>query len=50
VIGVALSVCAVLMHVVGLSRQPNWDIIGMLLPAQLAMMIIAWRYSSRPAP
>jgi hypothetical protein len=48
VVGTTLSACAVLMHLVGLSRQPNWDIIAMLLPAQLAMMAIAWRYRPRP--
>jgi hypothetical protein len=37
--GAALGVCAVLMHL-GLSRQPNWDVIGLFLPAQLAMAAV----------
>jgi hypothetical protein len=43
--GGALALCAVLMHVAGLSRQPNWDVIGLLLPSQLAMaaLVIARR-------
>jgi hypothetical protein len=42
-IGAGLSVCAMLMHLVGLSRQPNWDVIALLLPAQLAMAEIVRR-------
>ena len=40
--GVALGLCAVLMHVVGMSRQPNWDVIGLLLPAELAIGAVAF--------
>jgi hypothetical protein len=47
IVGAALSVCAVLMHLVGLSRQPNWDIIAMLLPVQVAMAVVG--AFSRPA-
>jgi hypothetical protein len=36
-IGAGLGLCAVLMHLSGLSRQPNWDVIGLLLPVQLVM-------------
>lgn len=36
---VALGCGAVLIHLIGLSRQPNWDAIGLLLPVELA---IAW--------
>ena len=39
----ALTVCAVLIHVVGLSRQPNWDVIALLAPAELAIAAIALR-------
>lgn len=49
IVGAALGVCAVLMHLVGLSRQPNWDIIAMLLPAQLAMAAMAYGAASRRA-
>lgn len=35
----ALACVAVLLHLVGLSRQPNWDAIGLVLPVELA---IAW--------
>ncbi len=47
-IGAALGMCAVLMHLVGLSRQPNWDIIGLLLPVQLAMAVVARRLVHDP--
>ena len=39
----ALAVCAVLMHLVGLSRQPNWNVIALLLPAEIAMACVAAR-------
>jgi len=42
-LGAALGFCAVLMHAVGLSRQPNWDVIGLLLPAQLVMAAMVFR-------
>jgi hypothetical protein len=35
----AIACGAVLIHLIGLSRQPNWDAIGLLLPVELA---IAW--------
>ena len=44
----ALSVCAVLIHLVGLSRQPNWDVIALLLPAQLAIAGVAYFAGARP--
>jgi hypothetical protein len=48
-VGAALGCCAVLMHVFGLSRQPNWDVIGLLLPVQLAMAFVAWKLREHPA-
>jgi hypothetical protein len=39
-VAAGLSVCALLMHLVGLSGQPNWDVIGLVLPGQLAMAAI----------
>ena len=41
----ALTVCAVLIHLVGQSRQPNWDVIALLAPAELAIAAIALRPS-----
>jgi hypothetical protein len=41
--GAAVSLGAVLMHLVGMSHQPNWDVIALLLPPQLAMAAIAFR-------
>jgi uncharacterized protein DUF4105 len=43
-----IALVAVLMHLVGLSRQPNWDVIGLALPVELA---IAWVVvdASRPS-
>jgi len=35
----AVGVLAVLIHLVGMSRQPNWDVIALVLPVELA---IAW--------
>jgi hypothetical protein len=35
----AVGCLAVLLHLVGLSRQPNWDAIALILPIELA---IAW--------
>ena len=49
-LGVVLSLIAVLMHLTGLSRQPNLDLIGLLLPPQLAMAAIAWRYRAAARP
>jgi hypothetical protein len=42
-LGVAVALCAALTHFVGLSHQPNWDIIGLLLPAQMAIALVALR-------
>lgn len=42
-----LALMAVLIHLTGLSRQPNWDVIGLLLPVELAM---AWVLFRRTAP
>jgi hypothetical protein len=41
--GAGVSLGAVLMHVVGLSHQPNWGVIALVLPSQLAMAAIAFR-------
>jgi hypothetical protein len=49
-----VGLVAVVIHVVGLSRQPNWDVIGLTLPVELAIaLVVATRYptvSSAPAP
>jgi hypothetical protein len=45
----ALALCAVVIHLVGLSRQPNWEVIGLLLPSQLAIVALALSYSRRGA-
>jgi hypothetical protein len=37
----AIAVCAVIMHLVGLSKQPNWDVIALVLPAELAIAFVA---------
>jgi hypothetical protein len=42
--GAAVSLGAVLMHLIGMSRQANWDVIALLLPVQLAMAVIVLRY------
>jgi hypothetical protein len=39
-----LSLCAVLIHLTGLSRQPNWDVIALLLPSQLVIAHVARIY------
>jgi hypothetical protein len=44
----ALSACAVLIHLVGLSRQPNWDVISLLLPAEIAIAGLAYLAVGRP--
>jgi len=36
-VAAAVACGAVLIHLVGLSRQPNWDAIGLLLPVELAL-------------
>lgn len=41
----ACAIGAVLIHLVGMSRQPNWDVIGLLLPVELA---IVWIVFGRP--
>jgi hypothetical protein len=46
VAGAGLAACAVLIHLIGMSRQPNWDVIGLVLPIQLAIAAIAWRRSA----
>lgn len=43
-VGVALSAVAVLMHLVGTSQQPNWDVIGLVLPAQFVIAAIGVGY------
>ena len=43
----AIALCAVVIHLVGLSRQPNWEVIGLLLPSQLAIVALALSYSRR---
>ena len=40
--GAALSLGAVVIHLIGMSRQPNWDMIGLLLPPQLAIAAITF--------
>lgn len=35
-----LALCAVAIHLFGMSRQPNWDVIGLLLPSQLAIAMV----------
>jgi hypothetical protein len=40
----AIGCGALLIHLIGLSRQPNWDAIGLLLPIELA---IAWVLGQR---
>jgi hypothetical protein len=48
--GAVLGFAAVLIHVVGLSRQPNWDVIGLILPVELAIaFVVATRYPSTSA-
>ena len=47
--GAAVSLGAVLMHLIGMSRQANWDVIALLLPVQLAMALVVLRYHA-PAP
>jgi hypothetical protein len=42
IVGAVLSLGAVAIHLVGLSRQPNWDVIGLILPPQLAIAAIAF--------
>jgi hypothetical protein len=44
--GLGLSVVAVLLHLLGLSRQPNWDVIGLVLPVQIVVAAIAAGYGS----
>jgi hypothetical protein len=48
--GAAVALGAVLMHLVGLSRQPNWDVIALLFPPQLAMAAVMWRYRGAARP
>ena len=46
--GAAISLGAVLTHLVGMSRQANWDVIALLLPVQLAMAILVLRQRTVP--
>jgi hypothetical protein len=48
--GAVVALGAVVLHVIGLSRQPNWAVIGLLLPSQLAIAAIALAYSRRATP
>lgn len=51
ILGAALGLCAVAIHLVGVSRQPNWNIIALVLPAQLAIatiVIVSIRRRSGP--
>lgn len=46
-VGAGLGLAAVVIHAVGLSRQPNWDVIGLVLPVELAIaFVVATRYPS----
>jgi hypothetical protein len=49
-IGIALAVIAPLLHLVGVSKQPNWDVIALALPVQLVIAAIAWNYRSGFGP
>jgi len=46
-IAAATSCFAVLIHLMGLSRQPNWDAIVLVLPIELT---IAWILTASPPP
>jgi Domain of unknown function (DUF4105) len=50
-VAAAVGCGAVLLHLVGLSRQPNWDAIALVLPVELAMAWVlvdtSWAATSR---
>jgi hypothetical protein len=48
ILAAAIGIMAVLIHVVGLSRQPNWGVIGLLLPAELAIAWTTFRFGAHP--
>jgi hypothetical protein len=48
--GAALGTCAVLLHLTFLSKQPNWDVIGMILPIEIAVAYVIARVYRFPAP
>ena len=48
--GAAAALGAVVMHLIGMSRQANWDVIALLLPVQLAMALIVIRYRAPVQP
>ena len=45
--GAVVALGAVLMHLVGMSRQSNWDVIALLLPIQLAMAALVLREAKK---
>jgi cytochrome bd-type quinol oxidase subunit 2 len=49
----ALACVTVLLHLVGVSRQPNWDAIGLILPVELALAWVlidaSWTQPATPA-
>ena len=42
--GAVLALGAVLIHLLGMSRQPNWDVIALLLPSELAIAAVVRRF------
>ena len=45
--GAVVALGAVLMHLGGMSRQSNWDVIALLLPIQLAMAALVLREAKK---
>jgi hypothetical protein len=48
--GAVLGACAILFHVTFLSKQPNWDVIGLILPIEIAVAYVLARSYRFPEP
>jgi hypothetical protein len=48
--GAAIGACAILFHLTFLSKQPNWDVIGMILPIEIAVAYVIAKSYRFPEP